>query len=144
VRSGLGTTASVAIGAPADVVWQALTEPELIKRWFFGVDTETEWQVGGPLVHRGEWRGKPYEDKGTVLRFEPPTLLVHSHWSPPSGVPDLPENYQEVTWSLEERDHGTLLTVSETNIPSDPAKAISEESWKTVLDNLKQLVEATT
>jgi uncharacterized protein YndB with AHSA1/START domain len=94
-------------------------------------------------VHRGEWQGKPYEDKGTIIRFEPPELLVHSHWSPASGVPDLPENYQEVTWSLEERDDATVLTVSETNILSEPAKAISEESWKTVLNNLKQLVEPT-
>jgi hypothetical protein len=94
-------------------------------------------------VHRGEWQGKPYEDKGTILRFEPPAVLVHSHWSPASGVADLPENYQEVTWSLEERDDGTVLTVSETNIPSEAARAISEESWKTVLDMLKRIVEAT-
>jgi len=137
----LGTTTSVIIRAPIEDVWDALTRPELIKRWFFGVDTETDWQVGGPLVHRGEWQGKPYEDKGTILRFEPPTLLVHSHWSPASGVPDRPEHYQEVSWSLTDRDGATTLTVAETNLPSQEAKAISEESWKAVLDNLKDLLE---
>jgi uncharacterized protein YndB with AHSA1/START domain len=79
----LATRASVTIDAPIDEVWNALTTPELIKRWFFGVDTETDWQVGSPLVHRGEWQGKPYEDKGTILASEPPTKLVHTHWSRP-------------------------------------------------------------
>ena len=137
----LGTTTSVIIRAPIEDVWDALTRPELIKRWFFGVDTETDWKVGSPLEHRGEWQGKPYEDRGTILRFDPPTLLVHSHWSPASGVPDRPEHYQEVSWSLTDRDGATTLTVAETNLPSQEAKAISEESWKAVLDNLKDLLE---
>ncbi|TMK35863.1 MAG: hypothetical protein E6G58_07900 [Actinobacteria bacterium] len=137
----LGTTASVTIRAPIEEVWKALTTPELIERWFFGVDTETDWQVGSPLVHRGEWQGKPYEDTGTILRFEPPSLLVHSHRSPASGVPDRPEHYQEVTWSLSERDGETTLTVAETNLPSQEAKAISEQAWKAALSNLKGLLE---
>jgi hypothetical protein len=66
---------------------------------------------------------------------------VHSHWSPASGVPDRPEHYQEVTWSLSERDGETTLTVAETNLPSQEAKATSEESWKAVLNNLKELLE---
>lgn len=137
----LATTASVTIGAPIEEVWNALTTPDLIKRWFFGVETETDWQVGSPIVHRGEWQGKPYEDKGTILAFDPPTQLVHSHWSPASGEPDRPEHYQEVTWSLAERDGRTVLTVAENNLPSHEAKAISEEGWKTVLNNLKELLE---
>jgi uncharacterized protein YndB with AHSA1/START domain len=137
----LGTTASVTIRAPIEEVWKAITTPDLIKRWFFGVDTETDWQVGSSLVHRGEWQGKPYEDAGTILRFEPPTILVHSHRSPASGVPDRPEHYQEVTWSLSERDGETTLTVAETNLPSQEAKAISEQSWKAALTNLKELLE---
>jgi uncharacterized protein YndB with AHSA1/START domain len=137
----LATKASVTIDAPIDEVWNALTTPDLIKRWFFGVDTETDWQVGSPVIHRGEWQGKPYEDKGTIIAFEAPTTLVHTHWSPASGVPDRPEHYQEVTWSLAERHGGTDLTVAETNLPSQEAKAVSEESWKAVLDNLKELLE---
>src|SRR5437870_11780617 len=137
----LGTKTSVIIRAPIEDVWDALTTPELIKRWFFGVDTETDWQVGSPLVHRGEWQGKPYEDTGTILRFEPPSLLVHSHRSPASGVPDRPEHYQEVTWSLSERDGETTLTVAETNLPSQEAKAVSEQAWNAALSNLKGLLE---
>ena len=35
----------------------------------------------------------------------------------------------------------STLTVAETNLPSQEAKAISEESWKAVLDNLIDLLE---
>ncbi len=132
---------STAIDAPIEEVWRALTTPAVIKEWFFGVDTETDWKVGSPLIHRGEYQGKPYEDKGEIVRFDPPTLLVHTHWSDISGTPDAPENYQEVTWALDDRDGTTLLTVSERNLPSEQAKAVSDESWAMVLGNLKKLLE---
>src|SRR5215475_1652852 len=109
--SDLTSTVSVTIEAPPEEVWTALTEPAAIKRWFFGVDTKTDWVPGSPLVHRGELRGEPYEDKGTIVAFEPPTLLIHTHWSPVSGLPDEPENYQEVRWSLEAVEGGTDLTI---------------------------------
>lgn len=133
---------SITIEAATDEVWKALTTPDQIKRWFFGVDTETDWKVGSPLVHRGEYQGKPYEDKGEIVRFDPPELLVHTHWSDLSGTPDRPEHYQEVAWALAERDGATELTITERNLPSEEAKAVSEESWKTVLANLKDLLES--
>ena len=137
----LTAKSSTTIDAPIEDVWRALTTPDLIKEWFFGVDTETDWKVGSPLIHRGEYQGKPYEDKGEIVRFDPPTLLVHTHWSDISGTPDLPENYQEVTWALDDRDGTTELTVSERNLPSQQAKAVSDESWTMVLGNLKKLLE---
>ena len=137
----LTTSASVSIDAPVQEVWAAITTPATIKQWFFGVDTESDWEVGSSLVHRGEWQGKPYEDKGEIVRIDPPKLLVHTHWSDASGTPDRPESYQEVTWALEERDEGTQLTVSERNLPSEEAKQVSDQSWTMVLGNLKQLLE---
>jgi uncharacterized protein YndB with AHSA1/START domain len=95
----------------------AVTTPELIKQWFFGVDTESDWKPGSPLIHRGEWQGKPYVDKGEILR------------------------YQEVTWALSERDGSTELTITERNLPSEETKAVSEDSWKTVLTSLKDVLE---
>jgi uncharacterized protein YndB with AHSA1/START domain len=136
------TNASITVAAPVERVWDALTTPELIRRWFFGVDTETTWQVGTPIVHRGEYQGEPYEDIGRIVAFEPPTLLVHTHWSDRSGVPDLPENHQEVTWSLEPRAEGTQLTVTERNLPSEEAKAISDQSWPMALEALREVVES--
>lgn len=138
----LTTSTTTTIDAPVRTVWDAITTPELIERWFFGVKTESDWQPGSPIVHRGEWQGRPYEDKGEILKIEPPTLLVHTHWSDVSGQPDRPEHYEEVTWSLTERNGSTDLTVSERNLASEEAKAMSEQSWRTVLDNLKSLLES--
>jgi uncharacterized protein YndB with AHSA1/START domain len=133
--------ANVKIHASREKVWQAITTPEIIKQWFFGVDTVTDWQEGSPMVHKGEWQGKPYEDKGNILKIEPPKLLVHSHWSALSGLPDSPENYQNVTWALAEHDGETELTITEVNIPSEEAKTLSDKSWKMVLNSLKELLE---
>ena len=137
----LSVSTSTRIEAPAQDVWNALTTPEVIKQWFFGVDTETDWTPGSPIVHRGDWQGKPYVDKGEIVRFEPPDLLVHTHWSDLSGKPDRPEHYQEVSWALAERDGATELTITERNLPSEEGKALSEQSWKTVLESLKSLLE---
>jgi uncharacterized protein YndB with AHSA1/START domain len=137
----LSLTSSITIDAPIEDVWRAVTTPALIKQWFFGVDTETDWNVGSPLVHRGEYGGKPYEDRGEILQFDPPKLLVHTHWSDLSGKPDSPEHYQEVSWALAQRDGATELTITERNLPSEEGKALSEESWRAVLDNLKNVLE---
>ena len=134
-------TTTITIDAPAVQVWRSLTTPSLIKEWFFGVDTESDWTVGGPIVHTGEYQGKPYIDRGEILRIEPPTLLEHSHWSSASGTPDRPDQYQVVTWTLSERARGTELRVTERNLPSREAAATSEEAWKAALAKLKETVE---
>jgi uncharacterized protein YndB with AHSA1/START domain len=141
VGSDLTTGHSIAIDRPAQAVWDALTTPEVIRQWFFGVETVTDWAEGSPIVHTGTWQDRPYEDRGTIVRFEPPTLLVHTHWSPMSGLPDLPEHYQEVSWTLADSDGRTVVTVSETNLPSDEAKAVSDRTWPVVLENLRQVLE---
>jgi uncharacterized protein YndB with AHSA1/START domain len=137
----LRTEASISIEASRDEVWRALTDPEQIRRWFFGVDTETDWREGSPIVHRGELGGKPYEDKGTIVAVEPNRRLVHTHWAPTSGLPDRPENYQEVTWTLSGGDGSTTLTVAEVNLPSEEAKAVSEQAWAAALGALRDLLE---
>jgi uncharacterized protein YndB with AHSA1/START domain len=141
MASDLSTEATVSIDAPTDAVWRAITTPELIERWFLGVRTESAWTVGSSIVHRGEYQGKPYEDRGTILELEPGRRLVHTHWSPVSGLEDRPEHHQVVTWELEAHEGGTRLTVRETNLPSEDAKAVSERSWPSALGALRDVVE---
>ena len=69
------SSASIVIEAPRTKIWDALTRPELIKQYFFGTNLVTDWTVGSPLFFRGEWSGTSYEDKGTVLSFDPMTGL---------------------------------------------------------------------
>ena len=141
MATGFNAESSITIAAPIEKVWEALTTPEIIKQWFFGVDTATDWKVGSPLVHTGEYQGEPYVDKGVIERFNPPRLLAHSHWSSGSGLPDAPEHYQHVTYTLSERGGGTELTMNEVNIPSKEMQTISEQSWAMALKSLKELLE---
>ena len=79
--SGQEVTSSTEIDAPIQKVWEALTTPSLIKTWFLGVDTETDWKVGSSIVHRGVYEGKPKVDNCEILTFETPTLLAPSLWN---------------------------------------------------------------
>ncbi len=135
-------TASITINASTAKVWKALTTPELMKQYFFGVDVITDWKVGSPILYRGQWEGKPFEDKGKVLKFEPERLLVTTHWSPLSGVPDSSENYHTVTYELSGQDGKTRVTLSQDNNASEEEKAHSEQNWKMLLDSLKKLLES--
>lgn len=140
-ENDLTTRTSVMIDAPAAKVWLALTTPELIKQWFFGVDTESDWTEGSSIVHRGMYQSHPYEDKGTIVKIEPGRLLVHTHWSPVSGLADEPENYQEVSWALYDEGGKTELVISEINLPSQAAKERSEQGWTAALTALRDMLE---
>jgi len=84
--------ASQLISAPPGQVWNALTDPTVIKKYFLGTEVTTSWRVGEPITFKGEWQGKHYEDKGVVLSHEPEHRLSISHYSPLTGLPDVPEN----------------------------------------------------
>ena len=133
--------AKTTIHAPASKVWDAITKPELIKQYLFGTDVISDWKVGSPIIYRGEWQGKPFEDKGEILRVEPGKVLASTHWSPLSGVPDSPENYHTVTYTLNARDDSTDVTITQDNNANEQEKEESEKNWRTVLDGMKKLLE---
>lgn len=132
---------STTIHAPASLVWQALTDPVLIKQYLFGTEVTTDWKVGSPITYRGEWQGKPYVDKGQVLEIEPGKLLVSTFFSGNSGLPDVPENYQTVRYELSSRGDETELTIKQDNNATREDAEHSEQNWKMVLDGLKKLLE---
>lgn len=129
------------IMAPISEVWDALVNPAKIKMYLFGTDTHCDWKVGSSLRFTGEWEGKTYEDKGTILTIEKEKVLSYDYWSNFSGVPDEAENYQIVTFRLGTHDGGTLLHLTQQNIRSEEVKAHSIENWSMVLRSLKNLVE---
>ena len=69
------------IAASAAAIWVALTTPAKLKQFFFGADVVTDWKVGSAIRMKGEFKGKPYEDKGTILGFEPQRRLSFSHFA---------------------------------------------------------------
>ena len=141
MKNNITGKASITINAPPSAVWEALTNPKLIKLYFFGTDASSDWKVGSPLTFKGEWEGKSYHDKGTILANKTRKLLRYSYWSSMSGIEDKPENYVTVTYDLSEKNNKTTLTVTQENIPDKKMKEHSEENWGKVLANLKDLLE---
>jgi uncharacterized protein YndB with AHSA1/START domain len=134
----------ITINASADAVWEALTNPELVKKYLHGTNMKTDWKVGSPITWSGEWKGKPYEDKGKVLEVQPKKLLKNTHWSPMGGSEDKPENYHTVTYILTEQNGKTLLTLKQDNNASqEAADKMAENNWGPVLEGLKGVVEKT-
>lgn len=131
----------ITIDAPAAKVWKAITTPEQIKQYFFGVDVVTDWKVGSPILQRGEWQGKKFEDKGKIVAVDRPNRLVYTHFSPAEGKPDKPENYHNVTFTLKEQDGRTKVTLGNDNNGSAEGVKHAQQNWKTVLKGLKQFVE---
>jgi len=137
----LTATKSIVIAAPATRVWEALTDPAQIKQYMWGAEAISDWKRGSSLIYRGEWEGKSYEDKGTILEIDPPRRLRTNYYSPLSGKADAPENYAEVTYALAPEAGGTKLTVTQTNVEDEEAKARSETNWGTSLEAMKAMIE---
>jgi uncharacterized protein YndB with AHSA1/START domain len=133
--------ASTLISAPVGQVWNALTDPDVIQKYFLGTHVTTSWQVGEPITFEGEWNGKHYEDKGVVLSFEPEHRLSISHYSPSTGLPDIPESYHSVEYRVEPEPGGSRVTITQGNNRSVEEVEESAKLWDMVLQNLKELLE---
>lgn len=133
----------VTINAPSADVWDALTNPEKVKKYMHGTEMSTDWKEGSPITWTGEWKGKPYQDKGEVLEVERERLLKYTHWSPMGGSEDRPENYHTLTYELVGTDGRTILTLRQDNNPSqEEADKMAEQNWAPVLKGLKETAES--
>ncbi|MDB5200225.1 MAG: hypothetical protein JWO92_2188 [Chitinophagaceae bacterium] len=141
MKSNITGKADITINVPASKVWEALTTPAIIKQYFFGTDAISDWKVGSPLIFKGEWQGKTYEDTGTILEVIPQKLFKYSYWSSMSGIEDKPENYVNVTYELSGNNDATTLTITQENIPDEKTREHSEQNWRKVLEDLKKLLE---
>jgi uncharacterized protein YndB with AHSA1/START domain len=132
---------SIVINAPKSEVWKALVTPALIKEYMFGTEVKSEWRVGSPISWRGMWKGKPYEDKGVIQRIDRERVLQYTHYSPLSGLPDLPENHHTVTMALQDAEPGTRVVIEQDNNPTEQARQHNEQNWKAMLAALKKILE---
>ena len=132
---------TVNIKAPVSKVWEALTQPEWIKQYLFGTNTISDWKVGSPIVFTGMWEGKEYKDKGTILKFEKGKVLQYDYWSGFSGLPDVPENYSVITFTLSSHDGETTLSLTQEPFANEAALEHSGKNWEGVLRTLKELLE---
>ena len=141
MNKGLIANVSTTIDAPSADVWQALVTPDAIKEYMFGTTVTSDWVVGSPIVWKGEWKGKSYEDKGVILALKPERMLRYSHFSPLTGEPDRPENYHTVTIELASSGGRTTVSLSQDKNPTPEAREHSEKNWSAMLAGLKKLLE---
>ena len=137
----LVANAETLVHVPIEKVWDALVNPDIIKKYMFGTTVISDWKEGSQIVWRGEWKGKAYEDRGTLLKIIPLKLLQYSHYSPLTGLADVPENYHTVTVSLKEADDQTLVSLSQDNNATEGDKEHSEQNWNMMLTGLRELLE---
>ncbi len=133
--------ASISIAAPDKKVWDALVDPAAIKQYFFGTTVVSDWHLGSPIVWKGEWQGKAYEDKGVILKIMPGKIIQYSHFSPLSGLPDKPENYHTVTIELTAAGSQTLVSLSQDHNATEEERSHSEQNWGMMLAGLKKFLE---
>jgi uncharacterized protein YndB with AHSA1/START domain len=139
--TGKVATAQTDIASSADRVWAALTDPEQIKEYMYGSRVETSWEVGSSITWNGEYEGRPYQDKGEVLTFDPPNELSVTHYSAMSGEEDVPENYHTLVYTLSEADGTTHVSLTQDGCKDDDEAERFSANWQQMLDGLKGQVE---
>jgi uncharacterized protein YndB with AHSA1/START domain len=140
---------SITINASKSKVWDALVNPEQTKKYMFGCETVSDWKKGSPLLWRGHYEGKDMVFvKGSIVDIEPEKFLAYTTIDPNSTMPDIPENYLTVTYSLAEQNGETVLTVTQGdyNTVADGERRYKEaynggEGWNPILVEIKKLLE---
>lgn len=123
-------------------VWEALTTPEIIKKYFFDTNVKGEWKKGSTITFSGEYQGKEYEDKGIILDIVPGKLLTINFWSSMTGKPDTSENYSPYSYKLSEHNGHTDVTIEQSGkFETDESKEKAFQHWDIVMDGLKKLLE---
>jgi uncharacterized protein YndB with AHSA1/START domain len=122
-------------------LWDALTSPEFIRQYWFGMTCESDFKVGSP------WRlvfddGR-VADEGEIVEAEAPKRLVirwRHQWKPEMKA----EGQAHCTMELEEAKGAVKLTlIHSLDTPVETSKFIQGVSggWPQILSNLKSLLE---
>src|SRR5579871_1194010 len=141
MKSTLIAQAHITMSAPIARVWDALVNPEMIKHYMFGTNAVSDWKEGSPIVWKGEWEGKPYEDKGVILQLKPERVLQYSHFSPLAGQSDVAEHYHTVTIEISSNGTGTMVRLSQDNNSTEEEREHAAKNWGMMLTSLKQFLE---
>lgn len=127
-----------------------MTLPEHTKKYMFGCETISTWEVGSSLLWQMQYEGKDFVAvKGNIIQIESPRLLVYTVIDPNNpNIPDIPENYLTVTYSLEKQNGSKLLTVTQGDysLVADGQKRYEDsynggEGWNPILVQIKALAE---
>jgi len=128
----------VFIKAAPELIWEAITTPELTARYFHGARIQVT--ADHYLSHGPD--GDVWGD-GPVLESDPPRRLVHE-WRSLYDPELAKEEPSRVTWEIEPKEGGfCLLTLTHDKLDGAPATAesVSGTGWMFVLSGLKTLTE---
>ena len=120
-------------------LWTALTDPDFMKEYWFGVHFNTEWKAGAPwemLYPDGR-----VTDAGEIVEFEPPKRIVFK-WRHELRPELKAEGFARCTIELEPVPDAVKLTITHTTDRAE-SKLIEAVSggWPRILSNLKSLLE---
>jgi len=126
------------IKATPERVWEAIVDPELTSKYFYGsrITVTPEGRVSTSPDGSESW------GDSEVLEWDPPHKLVHGWRS--AYDPELAnEATSRVTWEIEPQDGGlTKLTLVHDQLEGAPKTAESVAGgWMLVLSGLKTLLE---
>jgi len=119
-------------------LWEAITNPEMRRKYNFGAGVESDWTPGSryqgvsPLAPAAIWEGEN-------LEVDPPRRLVQSFralWSEDVKR----EGTSRVTWEIEPVGDSCRLTVTHDQLRED-ANAELYGGWMMVISGLKTLLE---
>ena len=135
--------------APAELVFRAVTTPELVKRWW-GFDTgewlvcEIDLQVGGRWRYVVREQGMEVGFHGVYREIDAPRRIVSTEAF--EGIPDPDDNASLNTVTLEEADGVTTMTVLVEHVNAEARDAVlasgMEVGMQVSYDRLEDLVRA--
>jgi len=120
-------------------LWSALTDPEFMKQYWFGMHCESAFTAGSPwkLVNdSGEvW------DSGEIVESDPPRRLV-IRWTHQMRPELKAEGASLCTMELEPVEQAVKLTITHS-VEREGSKLVEAVSggWPKILSNLKSLLE---
>ena len=131
-------TRELALAAPVERVWRAITDPAELSRWF-GDRTELTLVPGAEGAFSWDEHGR-YAMR--IDEVSPPHRLVWS-WIHEPDVPFDAATATRVEWTLEARhDGGTTLTLVESGFRTELHHQQNSEGWTSELGELSDLLKA--
>ena len=120
-------THEIVIDAPIEHVWNLLTQPEHVARWYAFDGADIDLRPGGRLAFRWKEHG---EYRGRVERVDKPHTFAFRFVG---LVPDQDPNAHNSTlveFTLRERGGSTVVRVVESGFVTVGKSAISLEGWR--------------
>ena len=119
-------------------LWQAITDTDQRRRYWFGLGVSSDWTPGSPYEARHPAAPEPIHT-GENLEVDPPRRLVQSFdalWSDDAKA----EGTSRVTWEIEPIGDSCRLTVTHDQLREGGSPEIYG-GWPQILSGLKTLLE---